>query len=333
MLASHLCLWVNLCTEYISMAKKPIKFLLILFLGLLLPFSADASLQYVTVNAQGDLRLTVFVTDVPGFLYGWMKAPPSHALNISTTAETKLNQQVSAGIAITGFTRGPGAEVNLVVGFQITAPDGSVLFREDKWAVYAKKISIDEGIIITEPLVDIKAEPTDPTGNYIISATVTDTISDKKAAGSVVLKIRPDNVHSPPKEDNLPGVAAKITEYASIAVGANVRSGASLGSDVLRTVPARYPVAIIDRKEDWFLTEDFWGKKGWIYAPLLSEAETVIIKVFKGNLRRGPGLGDDIITQLDHGTIMAVLQRNGEWLQVTDSAELTGWLHHTVIWP
>ena len=126
---------------------------------------------------------------------------------------------------------------------------------------------------------------------------------------------------------------AKVIKYASTAVGANIRSDASLTSEVLHTVPPGYPVAILERRADWLLVEDFWGRKGWVYASLVIEPKTVIVKVFKGNLRSGPSLKDDIIVQLDHGTIMAVLESNEEWLKVSNSAELTGWLHHTVIWP
>jgi SH3-like domain-containing protein len=122
-------------------------------------------------------------------------------------------------------------------------------------------------------------------------------------------------------------------EYASIAVGANIRSQASLTSEVLRSVPPGYPVGVLEKQADWLLVGDYRGRKGWVYASLVTKPGTVIIKVFKGNLRRGPSLKDDIIVQLDHGTIMSVLERNGEWLKVSDFEELTGWLHHKVIWP
>ena len=125
----------------------------------------------------------------------------------------------------------------------------------------------------------------------------------------------------------------KAEEYATIAVGANIRSDASLTSEVLRTVPPGYPVAVLERQADWLLVEDYRGRKGWVYGSLVKEPRTVIIKVFKGNLRSGPSLKDDIIVQLDHGTLMSVLERSGEWLKVRDLEELTGWLHLQVIWP
>jgi len=128
-------------------------------------------------------------------------------------------------------------------------------------------------------------------------------------------------------------ITSKAVEYASITVGANIRSDAYLKSEVLRTVPPGYPVAVIERQADWLLVEDFRGRKGWVYASLVTKPTTVIIKVFKGNLRSGPSLKDDIIDQLDNGTIMSVLERKGGWLKVSDKKELTGWLHQKIVWP
>jgi uncharacterized protein YgiM (DUF1202 family) len=122
-------------------------------------------------------------------------------------------------------------------------------------------------------------------------------------------------------------------KYASVAKGANIRSDAALTSDVLRSVPPGYPVAVLERQADWVLVEDFRQRKGWVFAPLLTEPGTVIIKVYKGNLRSGPGLTDDIIVQLDHGTVMSVVETRGDWLMVSDSENVTGWLHRKVIWP
>ncbi len=122
-------------------------------------------------------------------------------------------------------------------------------------------------------------------------------------------------------------------KYASVAKGANIRSDATLTSEVLRSVPSGYPVAVLERQADWALVEDFRQRKGWVFAPLLTEPGTVIIKVYKGNLRSGPGLTDDTIVQLDHGTVMSVLETRGDWLKVSDFGKLTGWLHRKVIWP
>jgi SH3-like domain-containing protein len=156
--------------------------------------------------------------------------------------------------------------------------------------------------------------------------------NEKIESGAATAAVKRDETES---EVTFPlnSEATKAVDYFSIAVGANIRSDASLTSAVLRSVPSGYPVVVLERKTDWFLVKDYMGRKGWVYASLVTAQETVIIKVFKGNLRSGPNLKEDIIIQLDHGTIMSVLERNGEWLKVSNFKELTGWLNQKIIWP
>ena len=130
--------------------------------------------------------------------------------------------------------------------------------------------------------------------------------------------------------------ATDVEEYASVAKfasAANIRSEASLSADVLRAVPPGYPLAVLERKGDWVLVEDFMERKGWVSASLLSEPETAIIKVWKGNLRTGPGLTEGIIAKLDHGTLLTVIAAREEWLQVNGPEGLNGWVHRDVLWP
>ena len=121
--------------------------------------------------------------------------------------------------------------------------------------------------------------------------------------------------------------------YASLAKGANIRSGPALTSGVLRTAPAGYPLAVLQQQEDWFLVQDFRERKGWVYGDLLADPGTVIIKVYKGNLRDGPSLTADVIRQLDYGTIVSVVETRGDWLRISGSGNITGWVHRAVIWP
>ena len=129
---------------------------------------------------------------------------------------------------------------------------------------------------------------------------------------------------------------AKTEEYASvarIASAANIRSEASLASEVLLAVPAGYPLAVLERNGDWVLVEDFMERRGWVFSSLLTEHGTAIIMVWKGNLRTGPGLTDEIITKLDHGTVLSVVGTRGDWVQVNNSERLSGWMHRDTVWP
>ena len=131
-------------------------------------------------------------------------------------------------------------------------------------------------------------------------------------------------------------VPAKTKGYASVdrtASAANIRSEASLSSEVLLAAPPGYPLAVLELMGNWVLVEDFLQRRGWVFASLLTGHETAIVKVWKGNLRTGPGLTEGVITKLDHGALVSVTGTSGDWLQVSDSDGVSGWLHRDVVWP
>jgi SH3-like domain-containing protein len=128
--------------------------------------------------------------------------------------------------------------------------------------------------------------------------------------------------------------AGKEGEYVSVSQngrGANIRSEPSLASEVLRSVPTGFPLAIDERKGEWLLVEDFRERRGLVYSTLLSDPGTVVIKVGKGNLRSGSSTTDEIIAKLDYGTILFLDETRGEWVQVSNPEGLVGWLHNEVI--
>lgn len=143
------------------------------------------------------------------------------------------------------------------------------------------------------------------------------------------------------KDDPIAAIIAASTSpagdnYASITStgkGANIRSAPSLDSEILRAVPAGYPLLILEQQYNWTLVRDFRDRKGWVYSRLLGENSTVVVKVGKGNLRSGPSLRDDIIAKVDYSTVMQVEEVQEDWVKVSSQAGLAGWLHRDVIWP
>lgn len=128
----------------------------------------------------------------------------------------------------------------------------------------------------------------------------------------------------------------KEGDYASVSMnsrGANIRSEPSLAAEVLRSVPPGFPLLIVERQGDWVLVEDFRARRGWVYGSLLVGHDSVVIKVGKGNLRSGPGINDEIISKLDYAIVMTIEETRGEWLRVSNTEGLVGWLHKDVVWP
>jgi len=158
----------------------------------------------------------------------------------------------------------------------------------------------------------------------------------KKEVAEAAIPAKAEQAPAPTSTPAQPSKTTKAGEYASVAQvdgGANIRYEPSLSSEILRAVPPGFPVFILEGRGDWVQVEDFRERKGWVNASLLAEPGTVIIKVWKGNLRKGPSLTDTIITKLDYGTVLSVVKTRGDWLQVRDSERLTGWLHRDVLWP
>ena len=81
------------------------------------------------------------------------------------------------------------------------------------------------------------------------------------------------------------------------------------------------------------VVEDFRERKGWVYSVLLTELNTLVIKVGKGNLRSGPSLTDGIIAKLDYGLVMFIDETWGDWVRCSNPEGLSGWLHRDVVWP
>ena len=84
----------------------------------------------------------------------------------------------------------------------------------------------------------------------------------------------------PTPKQKQPPETANAEEYASVArisSAANIRSAASLSSEILRAVPPGYPLAILERRGDWVLVEDFMARKGWVllYKPILNSVDAV----------------------------------------------------------
>jgi SH3-like domain-containing protein len=138
---------------------------------------------------------------------------------------------------------------------------------------------------------------------------------------------------APPAPPRKPAEAGEYVSIAQIGIGANIHPEPSMSSEVLRAFPPGYPVVVLERRGKWLLIEDFRERKGWVYDSLLDSYSTAIIKVKKGNLRSGPDIAENIIAKLDYGTVLSVVKKRGDWLQVKDSDGFSGWLHRDVVWP
>ena len=130
------------------------------------------------------------------------------------------------------------------------------------------------------------------------------------------------------------GMTVQAAEYVSIKKdGVNIRSGPSTKNPVLWEVFKGFPLKVLARKNDWVQVVDFEGDKGWIYASLLTNRKTVIVKVDTANMRSGPGTNFEIIATAKKQVVFAPVSQKGAWIKVNYKDEITGWMHNSLVWP
>jgi SH3-like domain-containing protein len=123
-------------------------------------------------------------------------------------------------------------------------------------------------------------------------------------------------------------------EYVSVKKdGVNIRSGPSTDDEILYEVFKDFPLEVLQRKGDWVQTRDYENDKGWIYASLLSDKTTVIVKVDTANMRSGPGTENKIIATVKKGVVFKPIGKEGDWIKLQYKNDITGWMYNTLLWP
>lgn len=293
---------------------------------------------------------------------GWIYTPLLGINNSAIVTATKANLRSGPGISYTVVNQidfGTVLQVDNMQGdwYMITTPGGiqGWLNQELIWpagltVASSQELSVTEpapqhvGVQSLETVLQIPQESTEEIKAVIETEVQTEDAAKEVQAGAAQ-EVMPEAVKPVETETVARALDVRVqsaevikesSAYASVAQngkGANIRSEASLSSEVLRSVAPGYPLVVAERQGDWALVEDFRERKGWVHVSLLTELGTTVIKVGKGNLRNGPSLIDEIAAKLDYGTVMIVEETRGDWLKVSNPDGLTGWLHREVLWP
>lgn len=113
---------------------------------------------------------------------------------------------------------------------------------------------------------------------------------------------------------------------------ANVREGAGTEYPVAWVANQHTPFEVLDRDGEWADVKDVDGDTGWAHQSVLSSDPCVIMAGKRANVRSGPGLEHEVLWEVEHGYPFKVLQRQGDWLQVTDGDEVEGWIFIELVW-
>jgi SH3-like domain-containing protein len=113
---------------------------------------------------------------------------------------------------------------------------------------------------------------------------------------------------------------------------ANVRSGPGTGNQVLWKVEKFHPLEVIQRSGKWIEFRDYEGDRAWIYTPLVSETDAVIVRRDNCNVRSGPGTDNPVQFVAERGVPFRVLERNGNWIHIRHADGDEGWIHQSLVW-
>jgi len=114
--------------------------------------------------------------------------------------------------------------------------------------------------------------------------------------------------------------------------GVNLRSGPDTKYSVVYELPEGYPLKVLSRKGEWYKVSDFENDEGWIYKPLVSNAQYVIVTVKEGNVRSGPGINYSKVGSVVREVILKQTGRDGDWIKF-EHPQLKGWIHRKLVWP
>jgi SH3-like domain-containing protein len=113
---------------------------------------------------------------------------------------------------------------------------------------------------------------------------------------------------------------------------ANFRNGPSPGHDVVFTADRYFPVEVLEEKKGWVKVRDFEKEVAWVASRLLKKADTVVVRVKKGNLRSKPSVDSEVLGRVGYGEAFRVVKRKGRWLKVATPKKAIGWVRDDLTW-
>ncbi len=116
---------------------------------------------------------------------------------------------------------------------------------------------------------------------------------------------------------------------------ANLRKGPGTQHEQTWEVYKYMPLKQLGRTGDWYKVEDVDGDTHWIFRNLLTDKiKCAVVKANIANVRSGPGTshGKTPLDQVEKYYAFKVIGVEGDWVQVIDEVDNTGWLHSKLLW-
>lgn len=114
----------------------------------------------------------------------------------------------------------------------------------------------------------------------------------------------------------------------------NVHSKPSTNSQVLFQASLGYPIEIEKQQNNWVYFTDWKKNCGWVYKPLVSGTQTVVIVAEQANIRKGPSLKMPVVVKASQGEIYKIFGEKGKWVKIGYylENEVVGWVRQDMVW-
>ncbi len=103
-------------------------------------------------------------------------------------------------------------------------------------------------------------------------------------------------------------------------------------AQVVLVVPQNYPLSLVEEDGEYYKVSDFMGREGWVKKADIGPGQTVVVKVSRGNIRKGPGTGHHLLFRAKRGVAFRVLERKDDWLKVEHESRRIGWISRNLVW-
>ncbi|OPX90158.1 N-acetylmuramoyl-L-alanine amidase [Pelotomaculum sp. PtaB.Bin117] len=136
-----------------------------------------------------------------------------------------------------------------------------------------------------------------------------------------------------------PHISEAAGEIAVVKVDiANIRTGPGTDNNVLTQVGLAERLTVLGKSGDWYQVKISNGSTGWVAGWLVAlesagtanepdiSGKTAVVNGNAVNIRSGPGTGNGVVTQVNQGDILSVLEQSGDWYRVKLPGGSTGWV-------
>lgn len=101
---------------------------------------------------------------------------------------------------------------------------------------------------------------------------------------------------------------------------------------VLSQLPRYAPLQVLEAGPEYIKVQDFSGKTGYIHKSVTGDIASLAIKADVCNVRSGPGTEFGIVFKATRGSSFIVLNKQQEWIEISNAAGQTGWVWQNLTW-